>query len=136
MYTFEYRQSDGNYILQTRVNPYNASYLDIHLEGNALGWVALGLSTDTQMVNRMLSRQQFYFSAIIIYSHKYIIINSFQEQDDVIGCIVDGDRVLVLDAWNPTGRYTPNVADNSQEDICMHSGSITNGNISCTYVYQ
>ena len=40
-----------DYFVAMGPNPANNSYLDIHLEGSAQGWVAVGFSEDRKMVN-------------------------------------------------------------------------------------
>ena len=44
--------------------------------------------------------------------------------------------VTVVDTWNPTGRRSPNEVDDTQADICMHSGSFSDGRITCRYTYK
>ena len=50
--------------------------------------------------------------------------------DDVLGCKVENDAVVVLDGWNPNGR-SPNQADSNSSGICTHSTNYTNGRLSC-----
>ena len=44
------QRSTCDYFVATGPNPANGNYLDIHLEGNAQGWVAVGFSKDMRMV--------------------------------------------------------------------------------------
>ena len=37
-------------------NAQNSSYVDIHLEGNEDGWVAIGFSTDKRMVGVVITK--------------------------------------------------------------------------------
>ena len=44
------RRTNCDYFVAMGPNPLNDSYLDIHLEANALGYVAVGFSVDMRMV--------------------------------------------------------------------------------------
>ena len=41
---------DCEYYVGMSRNPSDPTYLDVYLEGNAAGWVAIGFSNNTQMV--------------------------------------------------------------------------------------
>ena len=43
-------RTNCDYFVAMGPNPANDDYLDIHLEGNAQGWVAVGFSEDMRMV--------------------------------------------------------------------------------------
>ena len=43
-------RSSCEYYVGLSRNPSNPTYLDVYLEGNAAGWVAIGFSLNTQMV--------------------------------------------------------------------------------------
>ena len=43
--------SGGNYFFAARMNDENSNFVDIHLEGTADGWVAVGFTTSKSMVS-------------------------------------------------------------------------------------
>ena len=44
------QRQNCDYFVAMGLNPANNSYLDVQLEGNAQGWVAIGFSEDRRMV--------------------------------------------------------------------------------------
>ena len=50
-YTFQVGSPGDDYYLAVRTNSDNSQYVDILLEGDADGWVAVGLSDNRQMVS-------------------------------------------------------------------------------------
>ena len=67
--------SGGDYFFAARMNDENSDFVDIHLEGAADGWVAVGFTTSKTMVSILyLIRLQFnnflYFSSLtVMYWH-------------------------------------------------------------------
>ena len=58
-----------------------------------------------------------------------------QADTDVIGCRVDtDDMVVIVDTWNPSPNYSPNQLDTSQDGVCPHLASYSNGRIHCLWV--
>ena len=49
-YSFTYGTPGGSYFFGARVNPDNANYLDMRLEGDTTGWVAIGFTETHSMV--------------------------------------------------------------------------------------
>ncbi|XP_019851666.1 PREDICTED: uncharacterized protein LOC100636115 isoform X3 [Amphimedon queenslandica] len=97
-------RSSCEYYVGLSPNPSDPTYLDVYLEGNAAGWIAIGFSNNTQM-----------------------------ENDDVLGCRVNSDNVTVVDTWNPSPRRAPNMLDATQDGLCVQSTSFTNGRITCSF---
>ncbi len=50
MFSFQFNNPGDEYYLAARLNPNNSAYLDITLEADAAGWVAIGFSDNDQMV--------------------------------------------------------------------------------------
>ena len=44
-------RQECEYFVGLGLNPSNSSYLDVYLEGNAAGWIAIGFSLNRQMVH-------------------------------------------------------------------------------------
>ncbi|XP_019851674.1 PREDICTED: uncharacterized protein LOC100636115 isoform X10 [Amphimedon queenslandica] len=97
-------RADCEYYVGLSPNPSDPTYLDVYLEGNAAGWIAIGFSNNTQM-----------------------------ENDDVLGCRVNSGAVTVVDTWNPSSRRAPNVLDATQDGLCVQSTSFTNNRITCRF---
>uniref|UniRef100_A0A1X7SM59 DOMON domain-containing protein n=1 Tax=Amphimedon queenslandica TaxID=400682 RepID=A0A1X7SM59_AMPQE len=97
-------RSTCEYYVGLSPNPSDPTYLDVYLEGNAAGWIAIGFSLNTQM-----------------------------ENDDVLGCRVNSDNVTVVDTWNPSPRQEANVLDATQDGLCVQSTSFTNSRITCSF---
>ncbi|XP_019851673.1 PREDICTED: uncharacterized protein LOC100636115 isoform X9 [Amphimedon queenslandica] len=97
-------RADCEYYVGLSPNPSDPTYLDVYLEGNAAGWIAIGFSNNTQM-----------------------------EDDDVLGCRVNSSIVTVVDTWNPSPRRTANMLDATQDGLCVQSTSFTNGRITCRF---
>ena len=49
-YLFTFGTPGSGYFFGARVNPVNSDYLDMRLEGNATGWVAIGFTETSSMV--------------------------------------------------------------------------------------
>ena len=43
-------RQECDYFVGLGLNPSDPTYLDVYLEGNAAGWIAIGFSNNTQMV--------------------------------------------------------------------------------------
>ena len=50
-YPVRVRTSGGDYFFDARRNDENSDFIDIHLEGTADGWVAVGFTTSKTMVS-------------------------------------------------------------------------------------
>ena len=107
-------------------NPSDSSYLDVYLEGNAAGWIAIGFSLNRQMVHEYC---HYNYSSSPPSSSYWL-----QENDDVLGCRVNSGTVTVVDTWNPSPQRTANVLDATQNGLCVQSTSFTNGRITCRCV--
>jgi len=95
---------DCSYFVGIRTNT-NSSFLDIYLEGDSEGWVAVGFSSSANM-----------FSA------------------DVLGCNRGQmDVVSVVDTWNLDAPTRFNELDDIQDGVYAHSTDFDNGRISCNF---
>ena len=119
------------YFFGARVNPADSEYLDMRLEGDAAGWVAVGFTETRSMVG--VSK----IKLSLIYIHKvYSLFVVLQEESDVIGCKRDPATgvVTALDSWNPGPQRsrTPNQLDENQVGLRQSQAQFVNGRISCT----
>ena len=53
-YLFTFGSPGSGYFFGARVNPANSDYLDMRLEGDAIGWVAIGFTETRSMVGAVL----------------------------------------------------------------------------------
>ena len=106
------------------MNDENSDFIDIHLEGTADGWVAVGFTTSKTMVSIL------YVIGLQYNNFLYL----FQSDSDVLACKKDStsDIVYAIDTWNPSAIYSANIIDNNQIGMCEHVTEYNNGRITCT----
>ena len=130
-YSFTFGTPGRGYFFGARVNPANSDYLDMRLEGEAEGWVAIGFTETNSMVGVSLIKLSLSFTFIVSS-----LFGVLQEESDVIGCKRDPNTavVTVLDSWNPGPQRsrTANQLDENQVGLCQFEAQFVNGRISCT----
>ena len=55
-------RADCDYFIALGPNPFDSTSVEIYLEGNAAGWVAVGFSRDTMMVSNSVT----YYMILIV----------------------------------------------------------------------
>ncbi|XP_019855379.1 PREDICTED: putative ferric-chelate reductase 1 isoform X2 [Amphimedon queenslandica] len=101
----ELTQNDCDYRVVMGSNDNDPDFLDIYLEGNRAGWVAVGFSLDRAMGH-----------------------------SDVMGCKQDeSGNVGVIDSWNGVNPSLANKIDPNQEGMCNYSSSYADGKFSCYF---
>jgi hypothetical protein len=98
--------NNNGYFFGVRVNPDSNNFIDIVLEADVTGWVAVGFSQSSSM-----------FDA------------------DVLACKRDSSTGMVyaIDTWNPSSPARTNNIDDNQNGMCQHNAVYTNGRIRCSF---
>ncbi|KAL5487121.1 hypothetical protein EMCRGX_G019687 [Ephydatia muelleri] len=92
-----------NFYLGIALNKDSPDYLDFWMEGNALGYIAVGLSP-----------------------------TGYMDNSDVLMCGIDSatSSIGIVDAYNAAGYIS--VRDTTQ-NLCYHSADVRDGRIRCRY---
>ena len=74
-YVYTFGTPGSGYFFGARVNPNNSNYLDMRLEGDASGWVAIGFSETASMVHSHFINHCIVY-AVFLYRKKVMCLGA------------------------------------------------------------